>query len=101
MLFAIQVIRFRKGDASKKSTIICGILTLVFPMLSVLTAWSYVMEYVSFTGNFVYVGPIPVQLITGLLLVRLSKQWRVTKPWDEEGNDREWWDGQRSQGVTN
>ena len=101
LLFAIQAIRFRKGDASNTSTIACGILTLALPLLSVLTGWSYVIEYTSFTGNLVYIGPIPVQLITGLLLVRFSKHWRVITPWEKEGEDEEWWNEQSAQTVTN
>ncbi|TFG11907.1 hypothetical protein EU537_10990 [Candidatus Thorarchaeota archaeon] len=95
MLFAIQVIRFRQGDASKKSAIACAILTLVFPLLSALTGWSYVIEYISFTGNFVYIGPIPVQLIAGLVLVRFSENWHVTTPW-KEVKAEEWWNEEHS-----
>ncbi len=93
ILFAIQVVRFCKGDASKKSALLSGVLTLILPVLMAWQAYSwYLQEYIQQTENFVYVGPIPIQLIIGLLLIRFAGPWNVKGPWkDSESEQDKWW----------
>lgn len=98
LIFAFQVIRFCKGKASKRSTLVSGVLTLVLPLLMAWQAYSMsVIEFMVGTGNFVYVGPIPIQLIVGLILMRFSGPWSIETPWEGEGEDKsEWWKKEQS-----
>lgn len=93
LIFAFQVLRFCKGEASKRSAFVSGLLTLVLPLLMAWQAYSmYVIEFMVGTGNFVYVGPIPIQLIVGLILMRFSGPWSIETPWEgEDVEQSDWW----------
>ena len=77
IIFAFQVIRYIKGKTRKKSTLVAGALTLVLPIISLLAAWPVMISL----GFFVYIGPIPIQLATGLLLMHLAGPKEITSPW--------------------
>jgi len=77
IIFALQVIRYIRGDASRKSTLVAGALTLVLPIVSLLVAWPLMVV----SGTFAYIGPIPIQLITGLLLMRFAGPKEITASW--------------------
>jgi len=77
IIFAFQVIRYIRGKTSKRSTLVVGALTLVLPIISLIVAWPVMLS----SGVFVYIGPIPIQLATGLLLMRLAGPKEITSPW--------------------
>lgn len=77
IIFAFQVIRFIRGKASKKSTLVAGALTLVLPIISLIAALPNMLS----SGAFVYIGPIPIQLATGLLLMHFAGPKEITSPW--------------------
>ena len=77
ILFALQVICYIRGDASRRNTLIAGALTLVLPIISLIVSLPIMLS----SGYFVYIGPIPIQLITGLLLMRYAGPKEVTVPW--------------------
>lgn len=77
IIFAFQVIRYIRGTASKKSTLVAGALSLVLPIISLIAALPNMLA----SGAFVYIGPIPVQLATGLLLMHLAGPKEITSPW--------------------
>ncbi|MFW9843181.1 MAG: hypothetical protein ACFFEV_01265 [Candidatus Thorarchaeota archaeon] len=77
IIFAFQVIRYIRGKASKKRTLVAGALTLVLPIMSLIVALPLMFS----SGVFVYVGPIPIQLISGLLLMHLAGPKEITSPW--------------------
>ena len=77
ILFALQVIRYIRGDAGRRSTLIAGVLTLVIPIISSIVSLPIMLS----SGYFVYIGPIPIQLITGLLLMRFAGPKEITAPW--------------------
>jgi len=77
IVFAFQLIRFTRGATSKRNTLLVGALTLVLPIISLIAAWPAMVS----SGAFVYIGPIPIQLITGLLLMYLAGPKEPTSPW--------------------
>ena len=83
--------RFCENRASKRAGLLIGGLSLLLPSLQALMGVDYVMDFFYGTGIFVYVGPIPVQLIIGLILMRFAGPWKVQVPWDEEDSGS-WWD---------
>ncbi len=92
IVFAVQVVRFCRNQTSKRLTIFVGMLTLLFPL--VFSPYWYYQEILAFierSGLLLYIGPLPVQLIIGLIIMRYAGPWKLTKPW-EEGHAREdWW----------
>jgi len=77
IVFAFQVIRFTRGKASRRNTLLVGALTLVLPITSMIAALPAMVS----SGFFVYIGPIPIQLITGLLLMHLAGPKEPVSPW--------------------
>jgi hypothetical protein len=80
ILFAFQVIRYTREEAGRMSTLIAGCLTLVFPFLSL----AMTLPYMIMNSYFVYIGPIPIQLIIGLLLMKMARRPEPTTPWDHQ-----------------
>lgn len=70
ILFAFQVVQYTREEVGKTSTLLFGILTLVIPFLLLVVALPHMITY----SQFVYIGPIPIQLITGLVLMRVARQ---------------------------
>ncbi|MBD3159424.1 MAG: hypothetical protein GF309_11590 [Candidatus Lokiarchaeota archaeon] len=89
VFFAIQIVRFCKDEASKHSALILGPLTLLVPTFMTLVTFGYVMRYIMTTGHLVWVGPAPIQLVVGLLLMKYSGPWKITKIWDDEPDDKQ------------
>ena len=77
IIFAFQVIRFLRGETSRKRTLLAGISTLVIPLASLIMALPFMLTW----GVFVYIGPIPIQLVTGLILVYYFGPKEITSPW--------------------
>lgn len=77
IIFAFQVIRYTRGDSGKRNTLAFGVLTLIPPILFLITVVPFMLTW----GIFAYIGPIPIQLITGLLLMHFAGPKEITKPW--------------------
>ena len=77
LIFAFQVIRYIRGKTSKRSTLVAGALTLVLPIISLIAALPVMLS----SGVFVYIGPIPIQLATGFLLMHFAGPKEITSPW--------------------
>jgi hypothetical protein len=77
IVFAIQVVRFIKGKSKKRNTLLAGALTLFVPTTAILAAWPVMIA----ARVFVYIGPIPIQLVTGLLLIHFAGPKEITSPW--------------------
>ncbi|MFW9919648.1 MAG: hypothetical protein ACFFED_08615 [Candidatus Thorarchaeota archaeon] len=92
ILFAIQVVRFCQSKSSKGIAFVLGILSLIFPVVfNPPWAYEYVLDFLR-AGLPIYYGPIPIQLIIGLLIMRYAGPWKVTEPWNEEKESQEnWW----------
>ncbi|MFW9843184.1 MAG: hypothetical protein ACFFEV_01280 [Candidatus Thorarchaeota archaeon] len=77
IIFAFQVIRFIRGRSSKRKTLVVGALTFVIPIISLIIALPAMISF----GVFVYIGPIPIQLAIGLILMHFAGPKEVTSPW--------------------
>ena len=77
IIFAFQVVRYFRGETSKRRTLLAGISTLIVPFTSLII----VLPIMISSGLYVYIGPIPVQLITGLLLMYFAGPKEPTSPW--------------------
>jgi len=82
ILFAFQVVRYTREEAGRMSTLLAGCLTLVLPFMSL----AVTLPYMIMNSYYVYIGPIPIQLITGLLLMKVARKPEPTKPWEEDKN---------------
>jgi len=84
ILFAIQVVRCFKGDASRKLVHILGILTMLFPVvLGVPMMFTALERY----EVLLYMGPVPIQLAVGILLLRKTEPVMITSPWRDAENE--------------
>ena len=77
IVFAFMVIRFIRGDSSKRKTLAVGALTTLIPLVSLVFTWPLMVSKESFP----YLGPIPIQLAIGLLLMRFIGPKEPTTPW--------------------
>ena len=77
IVFAFQVIRYIRGRSGKWKTLAAGATTLVVPIISFI----FYLRYMIMNDYFVYIGPIPIQLVIGLLLMRSLGPKEPTKPW--------------------
>jgi len=77
ILFAIQVVRYSREETGKMSTLLAGCLTLFLPLTSLLVT----LPFMVMNSYFVYIGPIPIQLITGLFLLKAARKPEPTQPW--------------------
>ncbi len=75
--FLIQVIRCTREKVSIRSTLITGILTLVIPLFQTITYWQQLITI----DQYYYFGPIPIQLIIGLLIVKHYGPRPIDTPW--------------------
>jgi hypothetical protein len=79
VIFLIQVIRHIREKASFRSTLVAGVLTLVIPFFQTITYWRQLITI----DSYYYFGPIPIQLIIGLLIVKIYGPKPIETPWDE------------------
>lgn len=88
VVFAIQVVRFCRNQTSKRLALLAGVLTIVFPMIfNPYGAYLGIQDMIDFimrSGLLLYIGPLPIQLIIGLVIMRYAGPWKLTKPWQEE-----------------
>jgi hypothetical protein len=91
ILFAVQVVRFRMGKAPRRQTLLLGAASIL-PA----AAWGF-MGYTAVvqSGLLIYVGPVPIQLIVGLLFMKYSANWQIDKTFDGEAA-KNWWEKEAS-----
>ncbi len=78
ILFAVQVVRYTKGKSSLRKTIVASLLTLAIPLYQIIIFVPYMLSL----GYLRIIGPIPIQLIVGLILVRRYGSKPLTSPWE-------------------
>lgn len=101
LVFAVQVIRFCKKEASRRSALIPGVLSLLLPLLMAWQAYDmYVIEFMMGTEILVYIGPIPIQIIVGLILMRFAGPWESVEIWDDDTKEQmDWWKKEESKQI--
>lgn len=78
ILFGVQVIRYIQDKTSMRKTIIAGLLTFAIPLYQIYLFAPHLL----LIGDPFYIGPIPIQLIVGILLVRKYGPKPLDKPWE-------------------
>jgi hypothetical protein len=91
ILFAVQVVRFRTGEAQRRQTLLLGILSILPATLWGLMGYAVVFM----SGVLMYFGPIPLQFLIGLLFMKYSANWQIDKAFDDEEIEN-WWEKQGS-----
>ncbi len=77
--FGFEVIRYFKDHTRKREAIIAGVLSIVYPLALAITSW----QWISYSDTFVYIGPIPIQLVIGLLLMKYFGEAQLHEPWSD------------------
>ena len=77
IIFSFQVIRYIRGESGKRKTVAVGVLTLVPPIMFLISVIPFMLTW----SIFVYIGPIPIQLAIGLLLMHFAGPKEITSPW--------------------
>ncbi|MFW9843182.1 MAG: hypothetical protein ACFFEV_01270 [Candidatus Thorarchaeota archaeon] len=75
--FGFEVIRYFNNYTRRRAVIISGILSIVYPFVLTVVAWPWIIQ----SESFVYLGPIPIQLIIGFLLMYFLHPEEPTDPW--------------------
>ncbi len=82
VVFAIQVPRYCTGKASGRITLSVGVLSLMQPFILSLSGILTLFDH----GILIYIGPIPIQFVVGLILMKLIP------PEIETEEDTGWWE---------
>jgi hypothetical protein len=85
-LFALYVIRYYQERISKRSVLLIGGFTLLLPLMNTIQA----LEFLWRSELIVYIGPIPIQLILGLLLIRLKTREKDVTTEDTYSSSEPW-----------
>lgn len=94
ILYASFIILYIQGKASKKMVLGSAILTLFFPSISLLIAFPLMISMIQY-GTPIYIGPILILLVSGLLVVRIKSKREVT-PWSDLEKPKGWWTSEDS-----
>ena len=77
--FGFEVIRYINDYSRKRAAIIAGVLSLVYPLVMAITSWGWIVH----SESFVYIGPIPLQFVIGLLIMKYFGEPKLHEPWSE------------------
>jgi hypothetical protein len=88
ILYIRQIVRFFYGKSSRDSASMCGLISFIFPTLigigtSILLGYSY--------SSFLYVHPIPIQFLVGLVFLYRFRVPENISPWSGQFIDWSWW----------
>ena len=78
IFFAVQVVRHTQEKVSFRQVLIIGLLTLAFPLYQTIIYGSQILRYES----YFYAGPIPIQLIIGLIIAKKYGPKPLEAPWE-------------------
>jgi hypothetical protein len=86
-----KVVRYYRGDCTRYSAIWVGMLSLVLPTLIAIC----ITIPLNPSGGFVFIGPIPLQFIVGLIFMYKIPGPEMTSPWKYDLSERSWWQRNR------
>ena len=66
IVFSVQIARFLMGKTPYQDTLVFGILGLLFPLVITLSSLLMVLR----SGYLAYAGPLPFQIIMGMILMK-------------------------------
>jgi len=78
ILFAVQVVRYAQAKTSMSKTALVGLLTLAIPLYEIFIFVPYMLS----NGYLHFTGPIPIQLIVGLLIAKKYSPKPPETPWE-------------------
>ncbi len=77
--FGFEVIRYFNNYTRKRTAILAGVLSIAYPLVLAVVSW----PWISYVESFVYMGPIPIQLVIGLLLMKYFGESKLLEPWSD------------------
>jgi len=77
--FGIEVIRYFNDYTRRRMAIQSGIISLLYPFAMVIISWPWLQH----STTFEYLGPIPIQFIVGLLLMKYFGEQKPLEPWSD------------------
>ncbi len=86
-----KMIRYYRGQCTRYSVVWVGLLSITLPALIALATTSILSP----TGGWLFVGPIPLQFIAGLIFLYKVPGPEMTSPWRGDLEDRSWWKPKR------
>jgi hypothetical protein len=89
IIYAAQVTIYVRTPTTKRWAIVSGIVSLLIPYFFAGIIFSTPIEVLLGAGG-VYVGPVPIQFVVGLLVMRISEKERVESVDDFLETDSSW-----------
>jgi len=86
-----KIIRYYRGQCTRYSVVWVGLLSIILPTLIALATEGIL----SAGGGWLFVGPIPLQFIAGLIFLYKIPGPEMTSPWRGDLADHSWWKPKR------
>ncbi|MFW9958963.1 MAG: hypothetical protein ACFFCT_12905 [Candidatus Odinarchaeota archaeon] len=87
ILYIRQMVRYYYGEVSRYSAVMVGAISIILPTLLALGTSGFFLPQ----GEYMYVGPIPIQFIAGLILLYKVPGPDPISPWAGVFIDMSWW----------
>ena len=82
-----KIIRYYRGKCTRYSVVWVGLLSITLPTLIALATTGIISP----VGGLLFVGPIPLQFIAGLIFLYKIPGPEMTSPWRGDLAERSWW----------
>ena len=86
-----KIIRYYRGQCTRYSVVWVGLLSIILPTFIALATTGILSP----VGGWLFVGPIPLQFIAGLILLYKIPGPDMTSPWKGDLADHSWWKPKR------
>ncbi len=77
--FGIEVIRYISDYSRRRMAITSGISSLIYPFAMVIISW----PWLQYSTTLEYLGPIPIQFVVGLLLMKYFGEQKPLEAWSD------------------
>ncbi|MFW9805079.1 MAG: hypothetical protein ACFFFC_20700 [Candidatus Thorarchaeota archaeon] len=91
VIFALRVVRYYQNRASKDGVLRWALIALFAPMLLLCIELLWILEILYETTDYIYYGPIPIQIAVGLFIMYRIRAPELATPWTEPERDESWW----------
>jgi len=86
-----KIIRYYRGQCTRYSVVWVGLLSIILPTLIALAT----MSILSPAGGWLFIEPIPLQFIVGLIFLYKIPGPEMTSPWRDDLAERSLWKPKR------
>ncbi len=86
-----KIIRYYRGQCTRYSVVWVGLISITIPTIFAMVTTGVL----SGLSGFVFVGPIPIQFIAGLIFLYKIPGPEMTSPWRGDIGDNSWWTPKR------